>query len=72
MKKEFIKSFFEKIRRGGLKVVYWDGEEGSYGDQIPYFTLIFKQMPSINFNSKDTMLALGEVDMNDMISFVVA
>lgn len=69
MKKEFIKSFFEKIRHGGLKVVYWDGEEDNYGDQIPCFTLIFKQEPPIVFNSKDPVLMLGEAYMDEIVDY---
>lgn len=69
MKKTLIKSFFKKVRRGGLRVVYWDGEDVSYGDQKPSFTLIFKKEPPINFNIEDPVLALGEAYMDEVIDF---
>ena len=69
MKKALMKLFFEKIRHGGLKVVYWDGEEVCYGDQTPKFTLIFKQAPSLGLNLEDPVLALGEAYMDEIIDF---
>lgn len=69
MKKMLIKSFLEKMKHGGLKVVYWDGEEVSYGDQAPSFTLIFKKEPPISFNVEDPVLALGEAYMDEIIDF---
>jgi hypothetical protein len=35
MQKKLIKSLFAKIRHGGLRVRYWDGEEADYGDASP-------------------------------------
>ena len=69
MKKTLIQSFFRKMRHGGLRVVYWDGEEVSYGDQMPSFTLIFKQEPPIRFQVEDPVLALGEAYMDEVIDF---
>ncbi|CUH96014.1 hypothetical protein P22_2102 [Propionispora sp. 2/2-37] len=69
MKKTFVKSLFEKIQHGGLEVVYWDGEKVSYGDKTPYFTLIFKKEPPVNFKIEDPMVALGEAYMDEIIDF---
>ena len=69
MKKMLIKSFFEKIKHGGLKVVYWDGEEVKYGNQAPDFTLIFRQAPPFNFSIEDPVLKLGEAYMDEIIDF---
>jgi cyclopropane-fatty-acyl-phospholipid synthase len=69
MKKALIKSFFEKIRHGGLKVIYWDGEEISYGNQTPRFTLIFKQAPPLSFNAEDPVVTLGEAYMDEIIDY---
>ncbi len=69
MKKTLIKSLFDKIHHGGLEVVYWDGERASYGDQEPYFTLIFKQEPPLGFNVEDPLVALGEAYMDEVIDF---
>jgi cyclopropane-fatty-acyl-phospholipid synthase len=69
MKKVIIKSFFEKIKHGGITVVYWDGEKVNYGDQTPTFTLIFRKEPPVNFNVEDPMMALGEAYMDEVIDY---
>ncbi len=68
MKKLLVKAFFEKIRHGGLKVVYWDGEEVDYGDKPSQFRLIFNRAPS-NFDIADPVMALGEAYMDGIIDY---
>ncbi|MBP2653957.1 MAG: cfa [Firmicutes bacterium] len=69
MKKALIKSIFERIKYGGLRVVYWDGEEVLYGDQPPEFHLIFNKVPPLNFNIEDPMVGLGEAYMDGVIDY---
>jgi len=69
VKKALIKSIFERIKYGGLRVVYWDGEEVLYGDQSPEFHLIFNQPPPLNFNIDDPMVGFGEAYMDGIIDF---
>jgi len=69
VKKALIKSIFERIKYGGLRVVYWDGEEVLYGDQPPEFHLIFNKVPPLNFNIEDPMVGLGEAYMDGVIDY---
>ncbi|MBP2650432.1 MAG: cfa [Firmicutes bacterium] len=69
MKKALIKSIFEKVKYGGLRVVYWDGEEVVYGDQQPEFHLIFNESPPLNLNIDDPMVGLGEAYMDGIIDY---
>lgn len=69
VKKLLVKSLFEKIKQGGLKVTYWDGEEAEYGDRPAKFRLIFNQAPPIGFNIDDPMMALGELYMDEIIDY---
>jgi len=66
--KQAIKAFFAKIRRGGLRVRYWDGEEATYGDAPPAVTLIFQRCPS-QLAADDPMLALGEAYMDGVVDY---
>lgn len=69
MKKVLLKMIFGKIHHGGLKVVYWDGEEENYGDQAPKLKLIFNKEPSAMFNVDDPVVAFGEAYMDEIIDY---
>lgn len=69
MKKLLLDSLFAKIRHGGLKVAYWDGEEINYGDVLPQVTLIFKKEPPLGLDTSDSILALGEAYMDGIIDY---
>ncbi len=70
IQKQLVKRMFGKIRRGGLSVRYWDGEEKTYGDTIPTIKIIFHQPPlAAVSNFDDPMLALGEAYMDRLIDY---
>lgn len=69
MEKQLIKSLFAKIRHGGLRVRYWDGEEADYGDAAPAVKLIFRRPPAIASALDDPVLALGEAYMDRVLDY---
>jgi cyclopropane-fatty-acyl-phospholipid synthase len=69
MEKKLIKSLFAKIRHGGLRVRYWDGEEADYGDAAPAVKLIFRRIPAFASAFDDPTLALGEAYMDRVLDY---
>lgn len=69
MKKLLLKSLFEKVNCGDFGVVYWDGEEVTYGSAPPKIKIVFKKAPSLGFDLADPMLALGEAYMDEVFDF---
>lgn len=69
MEKQLIKSLFAKIRHGGLRVRYWDGEEADYGDASPTVKLIFRRSPPVSATFDDPALALGEAYMDRIVDY---
>lgn len=69
MEKQLIKSLFAKIRHGGLRVRYWDGEEADYGDAAPAVKLIFRRSPAVAASLDDPGLALGEAYMDRTLDY---
>lgn len=68
MKKALLNAVFASIKNGGVKVVYWDGEEACYGNEAPVVTLIFRRPPAV-FGADDPVLALGEAYMDEVLDF---
>ncbi|NCD09106.1 MAG: methyltransferase domain-containing protein [Negativicutes bacterium] len=68
MKNFFFKKVLEGVKKGGLKVTFWDGEEFEFGDASPEFHLIFRKEPKA-MEIEDLRLALGEAYMDETIDF---
>lgn len=66
MKKILLKSLFEQVSGGDFGVVYWDGEEVTYGSAPAKVKLIFKKAPSLGFNFADPVLSFGEAYMDEV------
>lgn len=69
LEKQLIKSLFAKIRHGGLRVCYWDGEEADYGDTAPTVKLIFRRSPPASTSLDDPALALGQAYMDRTVDY---
>lgn len=69
LQKQILKILFSRIKHGGLKVKYWDGDTANYGDAIPAITLIFNQCPSSLLSCDDPILMLGEAYMDGIIDY---
>ncbi|QDR79390.1 SAM-dependent methyltransferase [Sporomusa termitida] len=67
LKKIALKLLLHKWKRGGFNVVFWDGEQESYGDEAPAFTITFKQEPPLRIGSDDAVLLLGEAYMDGIL-----
>lgn len=67
LKKMALKLLLRTWKKGGFSVVFWDGEEESYGGEPPSFKVIFHKEPPIKFNTEDMVLALGEAYMDGLI-----
>ncbi len=67
--KVLLKSLFKKLKRGGFSVVFWDGEEVSYGEGPPPFRLIFNTAPKFGPGNADPVTWLGEAYMDETVDF---
>lgn len=64
LEKQVVKTLFKKMKNGGLRVRYWDGEEAVYGDTLPQVTLIFNRPPTTLLHFDDPAMAFGEAYMD--------
>lgn len=69
MEKQLIKALFAKIRHGGLRVSFWDGEEADFGDAAPAVKLIFRRSPPVSATFEDPALTLGEAYMDRTLDY---
>lgn len=69
LQKQMLKILFGRIKHGGLKVKYWDGETANYGNAIPAVTLIFNHCPPSLFSCDDPVRTLGEAYMDRLIDY---
>lgn len=69
MRKQLLKSFFEKVSPGDFEVKYWDGEQVRYGTGTPRVKLVFHKPLPLSFNLEDPVLSFGEAYMDEIIDF---
>ncbi|CUH94750.1 hypothetical protein P22_0816 [Propionispora sp. 2/2-37] len=69
LKKAALKLLLRNWKQGAFTVVFWDGEEESYGNGEPTFKIIFRQEPSWKISSNDIVLILGEAYMDGIVDF---
>jgi cyclopropane-fatty-acyl-phospholipid synthase len=67
LKRAAINKLFERIRVGGFKVIWWDGEKKKYGNGKVEFTLHIKDPSVINRLVKNTSLGFAESYMEGLI-----
>jgi cyclopropane-fatty-acyl-phospholipid synthase len=66
LKKTFLHNLFSKCKHGGLRVVYWDGDDNVYGDEVPRVKITFHKEPPAAL-TVDPVIAIGEAYMDDII-----
>ncbi len=66
LKKVFLHNLFRKCKHGGLRVVYWDGDDSVYGDEEARVKITFHKEPSASL-TVDPVIAIGEAYMDDII-----
>lgn len=66
LKKIFLNNLFNKCKRGGLQVVYWDGDDRAYGDEAARVKITFHEEPAASL-TEDPIIAIGEAYMDDII-----
>ncbi|VBB05083.1 s-adenosyl-l-methionine-dependent methyltransferase [Lucifera butyrica] len=69
MKKALLQTVFGQVKRGGIAVRYWDGEETRYGDAPPQAKIIFLKEPSILTGLEDPTLTFAEFYMDGIIDY---
>ncbi|PKM81774.1 MAG: SAM-dependent methyltransferase [Firmicutes bacterium HGW-Firmicutes-13] len=69
MQKKLLKSLFKKFKKGGFKVVYWDGEENNYGSEEPKVKILFRRPLPAGLNLDDPVMAFGEAYMDEILDF---
>lgn len=69
MTKTLLHKIFGRITEGGIKVVYWDGEERYYGAEEPKAAIIFNKPIPFNIKLEDPILVLGEAYIDEIIDF---
>lgn len=70
LEKPFLKTVLSKIRHGGLKVTYWDGETATYGRDKPKVHLTFRDPSLVREARKSLEMAIGEGYMDGRIEVV--
>ncbi len=69
LKKMALKLLFRKLKKGGMRVVFWDGDQEVYGCEPPSFTVRFNREPPLSFNVDDVVLLFGEAYADGIIDF---
>lgn len=67
MIKKIADSLFSKIKSGGVKVRYWDGDVATYGPDAPRFTLIIHDKSALFGMARHLTLGFGEAYMDGKV-----
>ncbi len=67
IEKRIIHSILGRLKHGGLKVTYWDGETHVYGTAKPYFHMHLKSPKAVRAILKNMSLGFGESYANGLI-----
>lgn len=60
IEKRIFDSILRNIKRGGVKVNYWDGDVRTYGPEKPYYTLSFRSASALRSVLRNASLGFGE------------
>jgi cyclopropane-fatty-acyl-phospholipid synthase len=67
IEKQLIHSLLARIKKGGVKIMYWDGTSVTYGPDKPYATIHFKDRRAVRAMMRNFTLGFGEAYMNGLI-----
>ena len=67
LEKPFLNSVLGKLKRGGLRVTFWDGESKTYGPDKPWVHVTFRDRAVIRRFRKNLEMAIGEGYTNGQI-----
>ncbi|RJQ82326.1 class I SAM-dependent methyltransferase [Pseudonocardiaceae bacterium YIM PH 21723] len=60
MAKQLLTAALSRLQRGGLTIIFWDGDERTFGPDEPYFTLRIKDPSVVRSLLTNVSLTLGE------------
>lgn len=60
LEKRIIDKLFHNLKRGAIKIIYWDGDEKTYGSVKPYLTLTINHPRAVRKLIKNKTLGFGE------------
>lgn len=60
IEKQLYNSLLSRIRHGGMRITYWDGETYTFGPEKPYFHMQVKSPKAIRAILKNMSLGFGE------------
>jgi cyclopropane-fatty-acyl-phospholipid synthase len=67
LEKPIVDAILRRITRGGILVVYWDGDKRAYGPAEPYFTLTLHSPSAVRAMLRNVLLGFGESYMDGRI-----
>lgn len=67
MEKKLLDSVLSRIKRGAVRVTYWDKTEKIYGEGKPYVHVTIKQPKAVRAMIRQLSLGFGESYMNGLI-----
>ena len=67
MQKHLLKTVFQRFKKGGFTVRFWDGEEVKYGSESSAVTLVLHEPLPASFPVDDLMLGFGEAYMDEIL-----
>ncbi len=69
MKKHLLKAFFKTLLHHPFAVRFWDGEECTYNEGAPTFTIAFHQPLPVSKDLADPVMVFGEAYMDGLVDF---
>jgi cyclopropane-fatty-acyl-phospholipid synthase len=67
LEKSIFDAILRRVTRGGVLVVYWDGDTRKYGPEQPYFTVRLHKPSAVRAVLRNPMLGFGESYMDGRI-----
>jgi cyclopropane-fatty-acyl-phospholipid synthase len=67
IEKQILHAVFSRLRRGAVKVTYWDGSTITYGNETPWAHVTFKSRAAARSVLKNLTLGFGEAYMDGTI-----
>ena len=67
MKNQFLDTLFSNMKSLPFQVIYWDGNQVTYGQGEPRFTLKFKEKVSLMKWLQSPLMSFGEAYMNGVV-----
>lgn len=67
MEKRLLNSILERIRHGGVRLTYWDGDTYTFGPEKPYYHMTIKSPLAVRRMLRNLSLGFGESYAEGMI-----